>query len=165
MGPKARRALARGRGRSPTGPEPRAIGCGRTMSGRLVGLSSVVSVVTLLAVLPALAAGTDQRSAAGSAGPGSHERPRNVLLLYATPRLMPAVVTLDETIRSTLTARADGAVYFYTEYLDLTMFPGGQPIPELHALLKRKYGHVKLDLLVAAASSVLRAILPHRDEL
>jgi signal transduction histidine kinase len=43
--------------------------------------------------------------------------------------------------------------------------PGGQPIPELHALLKRKYGHVKLDLLVAAASSVLRAILPHRDEL
>jgi signal transduction histidine kinase len=133
------------------------------MSARLVGLCSVV--VALLAVFPAIAAGADQRSAADRGEPASQERPRNVLLLYATPRLMPAVVTLDETIRSTLTARADGPVYFYTEYLDLTMFPGGEPIPELRALLKRKYRHVKLDLLVAAASSVLRAILPHRDEL
>jgi signal transduction histidine kinase len=135
------------------------------MSARLVGLRSVIAVLALLAVLPAIAGGAEPRSAAEGAGPGSDARARNVLLLYATPRLMPAVVTLDETIRATLNARADGAVYFYTEYLDLTMFPGGQPIPELHALLKRKYGHVKLDLLVAAASSVLRAILPHRDDL
>jgi signal transduction histidine kinase len=133
------------------------------MSARLVGWCSVV--VALLAVCPAVAAAADQGSAVDRGDPPSQERPRNVLLLYATPRLMPAVVTLDETIRSTLTARADGPVYFYTEYLDLTMFPGGEPIPELRALLKRKYGHVKLDLLVSAASSVLRAILPHRDEL
>ncbi|HKQ66863.1 MAG TPA: ATP-binding protein [Methylomirabilota bacterium] len=133
------------------------------MSARLVGWCSVV--VALLAICPTIAAGADQRSTVDRGEPPSQERPRNVLLLYATPRLMPAVVTLDETIRSTLTARADGPVYFYTEYLDLTMFPGGEPIPELRALLKRKYGHVKLDLLVAAASSVLRVILPHRGDL
>jgi hypothetical protein len=121
------------------------------MSGRLVARSCFVAAVALFAALPALAAADAGRPAERETAT-SLERPRNVLLLYATPRLGPAVVALDEAFRSTLATRADGPVFFYTEYLDLSMFPDGEPIPELRALLKRKYGHVKLDLLIAASS-------------
>jgi len=47
-------------------------------------------------------------------------------------------------------------VYFYTEYLDLTLFTGDEPRPELRALLRQKYGRVKLDLVVALGSRALR---------
>src|SRR5262245_24421602 len=71
-----------------------------------------------------------------------NEPPLNVLLLFASPRLTPAQIALDEAFRSTLTTRLSSPIYFYTEYLDLTLFDGDEPRPELRALLKQKYGPV-----------------------
>ena len=84
---------------------------------------------------------------------GETLRPVNVLLLFASPRLTPAQMAIDEAFRSTLTSRLSAPVYFYTEYLDLTLFHGDEPRPELRALLERKYRGVKLDLVVALAST------------
>lgn len=50
--------------------------------------------------------------------------PVNVLLLFASPRLTPAQIAVDDAFRSTLTSRLSAPVYFYTEYLDLTLFQG-----------------------------------------
>src|SRR5258705_6625785 len=64
------------------------------------------------------------------------ERPVNVLLLFASPRLTPAQMVLDEAFRSTLTSRLSAPVFFYTEYLDLTLFQGDESPPELRTLLE-----------------------------
>src|SRR5438093_10152947 len=93
------------------------------------------------------------------------ERPVNVLLLFAAPRLTPAQIVIDEAFRSTLTSRLSAPVYFYTEYLDLTLFHGDEPRPELRALLERKYRGVKLDLVVALASTALRFAIQYRADL
>src|SRR5262249_25958007 len=56
--------------------------------------------------------------------PMAAEEPKrfNVLLLYSEPRLGPALIAVDEAFRSALEARLDAGVYFYTEYLDLSLF-------------------------------------------
>ncbi len=94
-------------------PEPSFDGrrrYGVLAAGAVGGLTLLLAVVT-----PALAT-----------GPGDAERdrrgpPRNVLLLHAYPRLSPPVVGVDEAFRATLEAESPFPVYFYTEYLDLTL--------------------------------------------
>jgi hypothetical protein len=79
--------------------------------------------------------------------------------------LSPAVIRLDEAFRDTLEAESSFPVYFYTEYLDLTLFDGDVPQSELHALLRRKYGSHDIDLIVAAGSRALRVALQNRADL
>ena len=97
------------------------------------------------------------QAAAAPIGPADRDRDRHgpsryVLLLHAYPRLSPPVIRLDEAFRDTLEAESPFPVYFYTEYLDLTLFDGDVPQSELHALLRRKYGSHDIDLIVAAGS-------------
>jgi PAS domain S-box-containing protein len=115
--------------------------------------------LTLLIAAPAMAA--------DSVSPVIDETqpPVNVLLLFASPRLTPAQIVIDEAFRSTLTSRLSAPVYFYTEYLDLTLFQGDEPRPELRTLLEHKYRGVKLDLIVALASRALRFAVQNRAEL
>ena len=86
----------------------------------------------------------------------------NVLLLFASPRLTPAQIAIDEAFRSTLSSRLSAPVFFYTEYLDLTLFRGDEPRPELRALLKHKYDGVKLDLVAAFSSRAVRFAVQNR---
>jgi signal transduction histidine kinase len=102
-----------------------------------------------------------------SAGEATPAGPRtlNVLLLHAVARVNPAQLALDEGFRATLTAKAGAPVYFYTEYLDLTLFPGEELVPELRMLLRRKYRGVPLDLLVVTTTRGLRLAMRYRAEL
>ena len=110
------------------------------------------------------------QAAAAPIGPADRDRDlhgpsRYVLLLHAYPRLSPPVIRLDEAFRDTLEAESPFPVYFYTEYLDLTLFDGDVPQRELHALLRRKYGSHDIDLIVAAGSRALRVALQNRADL
>ncbi|HKZ08749.1 MAG TPA: histidine kinase [Methylomirabilota bacterium] len=88
-----------------------------------------------------------------------------VLLLYSEPRLTPAIVAVDTTMRSTLEAQSSRPVSFYTEYLDLTLFEGTVPAAELRELLRRKYAARPIDVIVAAGSRTLRIALRNRADL
>jgi PAS domain S-box-containing protein len=102
-----------------------------------------------------------------AAAPAGAEEPRsfNVLLLYTEPRLGPALIAVDEAFRSTLEAGVDGRVYFYTEFLDLSLFVGDVPQRELRDLLVRKYGGRRIDLVLAASSRALRIAVESRAAL
>ena len=86
----------------------------------------------------------------------------NVLLLYAEPRLGPAIMAMDEAFRAALEARAGGAVYFYTEWVDVTLYPDNVPQREMRDLLVRKYAGRRLDLVFAVSSRVLRIAVQNR---
>jgi signal transduction histidine kinase len=90
---------------------------------------------------------------------------RRVLLLYSEPRLTPAIVTLDARVRSIMESRSPVPVTFHTEYLDLNLFDGNAPLPELYELLRRKYATRPLDLIIPATSRALRVALHNRDAL
>jgi len=122
-------------------------------------LGALALLVALLIAAPAPAADSV------SSVIDENQRPLNVLLLFASPRLTPAQIAIDEAFRSTLTSRVSAPVYFYTEYLDLTLFRGDEPRPELRELLTQKYHSVKLDLVVAVASRALRFAVQNRAAL
>ena len=127
---------------------------------RPYGILAAAGLVLLLAA----------QAAAAPIGPADRDRDRHgpsryVLLLHAYPRLSPPVIRLDEAFRDTLEAESPFPVYFYTEYLDLTLFDGDVPQRELHALLRRKYGSHDIDLIVAAGSRALRVALQNRADL
>src|SRR5262249_8011480 len=120
------------------------------------------ATLVLWALLTFLPSAPARASDAPSPVIEENEPPVNVLLLFASPRLTPAQIALDEAFRSTLTTRLSSPIYFYTEYLDLTLFEGDEPRPELQALLKQKYRPVKLDLVVAFTSRALRFAVQNR---
>jgi PAS domain S-box-containing protein len=120
-------------------------------------LAAATLLVALVMVAPSMVA--------ASPSPATGPKTVNVLLLFASSRLTPAQMTLDETFRSALTSRLSTPTFFYTEYLDLSLFRGDVPLPELQALLKQKYRAVKLDLVLALSSRALRFAVQNRAEL
>ena len=72
---------------------------------------------------------------------------------------------MDDGFRATLTAKAGAPVFFYTEFLDLARFPGPELVPELRALLQRKYRDIPPDLLAVSSSRTLRLAMEHRAAL
>jgi signal transduction histidine kinase len=111
---------------------------------------------TLAALLYALVA---------TAGAGAEERQPNVLLLNAASPRQPAVVTLQEALRSTLAARAKGPVNFYAEHVDLAVLDEARFADQLRALLLHKYAGTRLDLVAVLHSKALRFAVHHRAAL
>ena len=93
------------------------------------------------------------------------EHVRHVLLLYAEPRLIPAVVQVDANLRSTLGSDPTMPVIFHTEFLDLLSVRDEAYERLIQNLLGLKYRDVKLDLIFANGVGALRMALQCRPEL
>ena len=78
-----------------------------------------------------------------------------VLLVHSESRLSPAIMTIDNEIRSALQP-PDGMVRFYTEYLDAGWFPESPVHTATVELLRRKYKDRSLDLVVVVGPAALR---------
>ena len=158
-------AAARAGRRAPRNPRPLTSRAASPPGTLVVSLSLLLlcSPVTVVADSPP----TGQESPARATRPPSlvEAHGRRVLLLFSEPRLTPAIVSVDASIRATLESRSPVPVSFYTEYLDLALFDHEVPLPELRELLRRKYEARPLDLIVAGGSSALRVALRNRATL
>jgi hypothetical protein len=90
--------------------------------------------------------------------------PRSVLLLYADPRLAPAIVTIDQSLRQTIESATPVPVRFYTEYLDLSWFPG-VPDGEIGRIMGQKYAAARFDVVMPCGQEALRFALRERQAL
>jgi PAS domain S-box-containing protein len=111
------------------------------------------------------AAGSARAAVAPGEGGQEPSEPRSILLLHAYPRLSPAVIGVDEGLRSKFGAHPQFLHYLYTEYLDLSLLDGDAPQRELRELLHRKYSARGIDVIVAAGSRALRVALHNRKVL
>ena len=137
----------------------------RTLGHRPSGWLTALVAVALGLLLARAAPAADQPTVDPRPAPEVPHQGRRILLLYGEPRLTPAIVAVDAAIRSTLESQLQAPVTFYTEYLDLNLFPGAAPEAELRTLLRRKYATRPLDLVLAAGSRVLRVTLQNRADL
>jgi hypothetical protein len=101
----------------------------------------------------------------GTAIAADDDRHRQVLLLYAESRLLPAIVAADASFRSTITSSVGAPVDFRTEFLDLPATPRAAYERRLRDLLRLKYEGVQLDLIAVFAVRALRIALDYRAEL
>jgi PAS domain S-box-containing protein len=90
------------------------------------------------------------------------DEPRSILLIYADPRLVPAMVTVDQTLRATIESGLGVPARFYSEYLDVSGGPEGQEA-DIDQVMRRKYADSRFDLVVACGESALRFALRRRD--
>jgi signal transduction histidine kinase/ABC-type uncharacterized transport system substrate-binding protein len=138
-------------------------------TGRRAALKALFTAMTALGMVlthPAPASAQPPRPTIEATSPAPGPAPgHRILLLYGEPRLTPAIVTQDAILRSILTDRSSVPVTFYTEYLDLNLFHGAVPLPELRELLRRKYETRHIDLIVTGGSRVLRIALHNRTDL
>jgi PAS domain S-box-containing protein len=90
--------------------------------------------------------------------------PKSVLLIYSDPRLVPAGVTMDATLRATIASGSTAPVRFHSEYLDLAWFPQAQE-HDIVRVLRSKYRGMTFDLVVACGEPALRFALRERAAL
>ena len=91
------------------------------------------------------------------------KRARIVVLLFPEARLLPEILAVEGAIRPTLDP--EGAVNFYTEYLDLSRLSDTQDEQQMIALLREKYASRQVDLIMPVAFPTLRFFLKHRAAL
>jgi hypothetical protein len=101
----------------------------------------------------------------GPAPAAESDRPRQVLLLYAESRVLPAIIEADTAFRSTVASGLGAPVIFHTEFLDLPSTQSAAYERSLGDLLRVKYRDIHLDLVVAMAPGALRIALEYRAEL
>ena len=85
------------------------------------------------------------------------------MLLFPEARLLPEILAVEGAIRPTLDP--EGAVNFYTEYLDLSRLSDAQDEQEMIAFLREKYASRQVDLIMPVAFPTLRFFLKHRAAL
>jgi PAS domain S-box-containing protein len=95
---------------------------------------------------------------------GEGERKR-ILLLFTHESHLPAQVSLERSIRSTLESGSPVPVEIYSEYLDAVRTSIADYEQELVSQLHRKYGRKKFDLLFAINPPALKVLLKNRSAL
>jgi signal transduction histidine kinase len=93
---------------------------------------------------------------------GDQTRPIHVLLLTASTRSTAAIIAFEEAFRSTSRELIPGPVALHYEYTDLALFAGEPFERQLRDLLRLKYEHVPLDLVVVTHSRAVRFVVSNR---
>lgn len=81
---------------------------------------------------------------------------KRVLVVYATGRLLPAIVAFDKGFRGLLGERPNGDVEIYDEFLDAARFSGPEYDRAVADHLRQKYSSLPPDVVVVVAREALR---------
>ena len=93
-------------------------------------------------------------------GHAAESKVPNVLLLFANDHRVPAAMIISEAVRNRLTERL-GEVHFYSDFLDLTRFPGVVDQQREARFLTEKYAGIRIDAVIAVGPQSLRFIVQH----
>jgi PAS domain S-box-containing protein len=107
------------------------------------------------AVLAMLSAGSRSPGAAG---------PKTVLVFYSEDRVSPAMIIMEQAIRSTF-HQGPGQTPIYAEYLDEQRISTDAYEHGLVDFLREKYKDLKIDLIIAVGAPALRMLIKHRESL
>jgi len=81
--------------------------------------------------------------------------PCRILNLTASDRYLPAFVALDQAMLDVIRSRAPCPVELYAETLDMLRYPQEHLELEVVALMRKKYGHVRIDVVLATETAAL----------
>jgi PAS domain S-box-containing protein len=90
---------------------------------------------------------------------------RRVLVVYSDERLLPANVIVDDAIRSTFATETTDRIEFYSEFLDVSRFPGEGQQEHERDFLRDKYRERPPDLVIAGGGPALDFLLKYRGHL
>src|SRR5271157_2400859 len=88
---------------------------------------------------------------------------KTVLVLYSDERLLPANIIMDEAIRAAFAVGTNNRVEFYSEFLDVSRFPGEEQ--RQRDFFRDKYRERPPDLVIAVSGGALVFLAEHRPDL
>ena len=88
-----------------------------------------------------------------------------MLVLYSDERLLPANIIIDEAIRAAFAVGTNNRVEFYSEFLDVSRFPGEEQQQRQRDFLRDKYRERPPDLVIAVSGGALVFLAEHRADL
>ncbi len=95
----------------------------------------------------------------------SPELERSVLVLYGERGDLPAIQAIEENMREVFHGSTAPHIELFPEYLDFTRFPAERFERSLVRYLQERYAGRRIDLVMPVASSALRFVLAHREEI
>ena len=90
---------------------------------------------------------------------------RSVLVLYGERGDLPAIQAIAENMREVFHDSTAPQIELFPEYLDFTRFPVERFERSLVLYLQERYAGRRIDLVMPVASSALRFVLAHREEI
>lgn len=91
------------------------------------------------------------------------EETKNLLVLYANSRLLPANIAADRGLRAALENLPGRHVELYSEFLDVPRFRGDPYVETVRAYLREKYRQHPPDVIVVGGDEALGFFLQQRD--
>ena len=92
-------------------------------------------------------------------------RVQRVLVLYSDERLLPANIIMDEAIRAAFAVGMNNRVEFYSEFLDVSRFPGEEQQRRQRDFFWDNYRQRPPELVIAVSGGALVFLEEHRAEL
>lgn len=102
---------------------------------------------------------------AAVAGPAIAGETRNVLVLYASTRMLPANIPTERGLRTALESSTRWNVELYSEFLDIARFNNASYVDTVARFLHDKYALRPPDVIVIADNSSLAFLLRHREKI
>jgi len=93
------------------------------------------------------------------------EEEARVLMLYGLDPYLPPFLAMDKAMRANLASETDRRVIFFSESLDSQRFAMETLERELAALLEKKYGALRIDVVVAISRTALDFFQRHGEQL
>ncbi|RDJ93786.1 histidine kinase, partial [Lacticaseibacillus rhamnosus] len=88
-----------------------------------------------------------------------------MLVLYASTRLLPAVIEADHALRENIASTPERPVELYAEFLDLPRFSSPAFIQAFARYLHEKYTEHPPDVILTAGSDALDLVVRNRERL
>jgi signal transduction histidine kinase/ABC-type uncharacterized transport system substrate-binding protein len=88
---------------------------------------------------------------------------KNLLALYWYGREYPTNVLYEQGLLRALRADSQGRPEYYSEYLEVDRFPEPEQARLLRDYMRQKYGHHRIDVIVATAETPLEFLLADRS--
>jgi PAS domain S-box-containing protein len=96
---------------------------------------------------------------------GTPPQAKKILLLYSYQAVLPANLEWDEAIRLALKGKDEQPLAYYTEFLDLSLFPDESYVQGLLNILRIKYGTQKIDLIIPVGDLAYAFLRAHGSAL
>ena len=93
------------------------------------------------------------------------EQEARVLMLYGLDPYLPPFLAMDKAMRASLASETSGPIQFFSESLDSQRFAMEAMELELAALLARKYGALRINVVVAVSRTALDFFERHGEQI
>jgi len=93
------------------------------------------------------------------------EKPKRILVIYSYHEGLPWERLIDDSLRATLASKSTGPIELNVEHADRIRYPDDAYLQNFVDLLRHKYSHPQLDVVIAVDDEATDILFKHGQKL